>query len=248
VIHDSAILDVTDATFQAEVIERSATTAVVVDLWAPWCGPCKTLGPIIEKVIGEANAGAAEPRVVLVKVNVDENPQISAAFQAQSIPAVHGLKDGKVTASFVGAKPEADVKAFVDALLPAPAELDVGALLAAGDVDSLQKVLESDHGHPVAIPMLAELFVADGKHQGALDLLARIPETDETRRIAALARTGASAAEIEHDKVEVRLGELIDQVKGNDDARQEFVDLLTVLGPEHPSKSSWRRQLSTRLY
>ena len=84
-------LDVTDATFQTEVLDRSQTTPVVVDLWAPWCGPCRQLGPIIEKVVDET-----EGKVVLAKVNVDENPQISQAFRVQGIPAVYALSGGTV--------------------------------------------------------------------------------------------------------------------------------------------------------
>src|ERR1700759_2061725 len=94
-------IDVTDATFEQEVIERSETVPVVVDLWAPWCGPCRTLGPIIEKVIDETGGGGA-----LTKVNVDENPGISQAFGVQSIPLVVALKDGKPVDGFLGAYPE----------------------------------------------------------------------------------------------------------------------------------------------
>src|SRR5215213_8692926 len=110
-------IDVTDATFQTEVIERSQDAAVVVDLWAPWCGPCRTLGPIIEKVVD-----ATEGQVVLTKVNIDENPQIAAAFQAQSIPAVYALRDGRVVDGFIGAYPEEAVRQFVDSLRPSDAE------------------------------------------------------------------------------------------------------------------------------
>ena len=97
--------DVTDATFAAEVIERSTQVPVVVDLWAPWCGPCKTLSPIIERVIADTD-GAVE----LAKVNVDENPQVSQAFQVQGIPAVFAIVDGQVVDHFVGAQGEAFVK------------------------------------------------------------------------------------------------------------------------------------------
>ena len=91
-------VDVTDATFQTEVIDRSMSTAVVVDLWAEWCGPCRTLGPILEKVIDATNGA-----VVLAKVDVDKNPAIAQAFQAQSIPMVVAIKDGRPVNGFVGA-------------------------------------------------------------------------------------------------------------------------------------------------
>src|SRR6188508_175792 len=116
-------VDVTDATFQAEVIDKSMTVPVVVDLWAPWCGPCKTLGPIIEKVIDETDG-----KVVLAKVNVDENPQVSRAFQVQSIPAVYALKDGKVVDGFIGAQPESAVRTFVQSLLPTEEENEIERL------------------------------------------------------------------------------------------------------------------------
>ena len=107
------VIDVTDATFQSDVIEASQTTPVVVDLWAPWCGPCKTLGPILEKVVG-AKGG----KVVLAKVNVDENPAIAQAFRAQSIPMVVAIDKGRPVDGFTGSYPEHFVQEFVDKLLP----------------------------------------------------------------------------------------------------------------------------------
>jgi putative thioredoxin len=106
-------IDVSDATFQAEVIDKSHTTAVVVDLWAPWCGPCRTIGPILEQLTDESNG-----QVILAKVNVDENPAVSQAFQVQSIPAVYAMKDGKVVDGFLGAQPEHMVREFVQRLMP----------------------------------------------------------------------------------------------------------------------------------
>ncbi len=120
-----SMVDVTDATFEEEVLHRSSEVPVVVDLWAPWCGPCRTLGPIIEKVVD-----ATEGAVALAKVNVDENPAISGSFQVQSIPAVFALKDGKVVDGFIGALPEAAVAEFVAKLTPAPSEADL--LVAEG--------------------------------------------------------------------------------------------------------------------
>ena len=113
-------IDVTDATFEAEVIEGSNKAAIVVDLWAPWCGPCKTLTPILEKVIAETNG-----KVVLAKVNVDENPATSQAFQVQGIPAVYALKDGKVVDGFQGAQGEDEVREFVQRLMPSDAEVEI---------------------------------------------------------------------------------------------------------------------------
>jgi putative thioredoxin len=106
-------IDVTDATFQVEVLDRSNSVPVIVDLWAPWCEPCKTLGPILEK-----HCDATNGQVVLAKVNVDENPSISMAFQVQSIPAVFIMKDGAVMDGFVGAKPDHAIKEIVEALIP----------------------------------------------------------------------------------------------------------------------------------
>src|SRR4030095_4418501 len=111
--------DVTDQTFEQDVIERSKTVPVVVDLWAEWCGPCRTLGPIIEKVVGETG-GAVE----LVKVDVDKNPQIANAFRVQSIPAVFAIKDRQVIDQFIGALPEPAVREFVQRLAPQASEAD----------------------------------------------------------------------------------------------------------------------------
>ena len=96
--------DVTDATFETEVVQRSHQVPVVIDLWAEWCGPCKQLGPILEKVIAETNGG-----VELAKVDVDANPAVAQAFRVQSIPAVYAMKDGEVVDAFMGAQGEAQV-------------------------------------------------------------------------------------------------------------------------------------------
>src|SRR5580704_1199163 len=119
-------MDVTDDTFQTAVLARSADVPVVVDLWAPWCGPCTTLGPMLERAVA-----ATEGAVELAKVNVDENPRIAQTFGVQSIPAVFAIKDGKVVDQFIGALPEDQVTAFVQGLAPPASEADT--LVAAGD-------------------------------------------------------------------------------------------------------------------
>ena len=186
-------IDVTDATFQTEVIDRSATTAVVLDLWAPWCGPCKTLGPILEKVVDETGG-----RAVLVKVDIDENPGIAQAFRVQSIPMVVGFKDGQPVDAFMGAQGEHEVREFVQRLLPTQAEDTLADLIEAGDEASLRAALEIDPGNEDAIVLLAELLVEAGESDEALALLARIPESERTRVVAAKARVGF-APDDDHD-------------------------------------------------
>lgn len=238
-----AYVDVTDATFQTEVIDRSAQVPVVVDLWAEWCGPCKTLGPIIEKVIDATNG-----KVVLAKVDVDANPQVGQAFQVQSIPAVYALRDGKVVDGFVGAQPEATVAAWVEALVPSAEESEVAQLVAAGDEDSLRKAIELEPDNAPAITALAALLATsdDGQMRvEALALLAKIPETDETRLIAAQAR--AANPDVPAD-VESKLDGLLRRVKSDEDAKQEYLDLLELMGPTDERTADYRKRLTAELF
>jgi len=236
------MIDVTDATFEADVIEASHDHVVVVDLWAEWCGPCKSLGPILESVIAETDG-----KVVLAKVDVDANPATSQAFQVQSIPAVYALKDGKVLDGFTGAQGEPAVREFIERLLPSDVELEIEQLLAAGDEQSLLQVLERVPDHHVAVPAVAEILIARGENEMALELLQRVPETAEVRQIAASARIGGEAPAAA-DELDAKLTELLDRVKTDEDARQEFVDLLEVMGPADPRTADYRKQLSMRLF
>jgi putative thioredoxin len=235
------IIDVTDDTFETEVLDRSDQVPVVVDLWAPWCGPCRTLGPLIEKVIDETQGAVA-----LAKINVDENPRASATFRVQGIPAVYALRDRQVVNGFVGAQGEDFVREFVGGLLPTTEENAIDELLAAGDEASLRAALEIAPGNGDAICALAELLIGDGRREEALALLERIPETPTTRHLAALARTGDAVPAA--DDVEQRLDSLLGRVKADDDARQEFVDLLEVLGPDDPRTATYRKALTSRLF
>ena len=237
-------IDVTDATFESEVVARSEQVPVIVDLWAPWCGPCRTLTPIIEKVVGETNGKA-----VLVKINIDENPQAAAAFRVQSIPAVYALRDGQVVNGFIGAQGEDAVRIFVEAVLPSASEEKIAALLAAGDEASLRSALELDPGNEAAVVALAELLVGRGEKEEALALLERIPETAETRRVAALARVGDLASNgAVGPEVTGKLDALLDRVKDDEAARQEFIDLLELLGPSDPRTAEYRKALTSRLF
>ena len=234
-----AYVDATDATFQSDVIDRSMTVPVVVDLWAPWCGPCRTLGPILEKVI-DATGG----EVVLVKVNTDENPGVSQAFQVQSIPAVYAIKDGAVVDGFMGAYPEHVVQQFVDSLLTAEGDDTLASLLAEGTEGAFRAALEIEPGNEDAIVGLAELLVARGENEQALQFLARIPETERTRLVAAKARVHP-APDDDHDAT---LTALLDRVKDDDEARQQFVDILELMGPADPRTAAYRRKLTARLF
>jgi putative thioredoxin len=232
-------IDVTDATFQTEVLDRSMSTPVVVDLWAPWCGPCVTLGPIIEKVVGETNG-----EVALEKVNVDENPEIAGAFRVQSIPAVFAVHRGAVVNSFIGALPEHEVRRFVETLGPTEEELELRRLIDAGTEASLQQALEIDPGNEAAILKLAELHVAAGRPDDALALLARVPETDAVRKVAAAARLSTTP----DDDYDAKLVALLDRVKADEAARQEYVDILELMGPDDPRTAGYRKQLTSRLF
>ena len=237
----STAIDVTDATFEQDVLARSDQVPVVVDLWAPWCGPCRTLGPILERVVAETGGN-----VDLVKVNIDDNPGVANAFRVQSIPAVYAIRNRQAVDSFIGALPEPAVRDFVTRLSPPESEAD--RLAAAGDEASLRQALALEPDHRAAVLGLAELLVGDGRTEEALSLLARIPDDAEVRRVAALARLGGDDVVRSDDGLEQRLASLLDRVKHDDAARQEYVDILEAMGPEDPRTSEARRALTARLY
>ncbi len=242
-------IDTTDASFENDVLVRSDTVPVIVDLWAPWCGPCKALSPIIERVV-DATGGAVE----LVKVNVDDNPMIAQSFQTQSIPAVFAIKDRKIVDRFIGALPEAAVREFVDRLLPAPSEAE--QLVAAGDEASLRQALELEPDLPSAVVALAEILVGRGEAEEALALLAKIPDIGDARRVAALARLAVAGAPVVPSgngadgdtELEKHLDALLERAKSDEVARQELVDLIETMDPEDPRRSRYRRALAARLF
>ncbi|NLA35710.1 MAG: tetratricopeptide repeat protein [Actinobacteria bacterium] len=234
------MVDVTDATFQQLVLDRSMHVPVVIDLWAEWCGPCKTLGPFLEAVIAET-AG----RVEFAKVDVDVNPQIANAFKVQSIPAVFAMHQQQIVDQFLGAQPEATVREFVQRLLPTREESEVERLYAAGDEASLRAALELEPTNENVVLALATLLIADGRHGDAEPLLNTIPENAEVRRLRALMRTGLTAGG--SADLFGELDGLLERVKADEEARQRFVDLLEVMGDD-PRVGEYRRKLMTRLY
>ncbi|MCP3990012.1 MAG: co-chaperone YbbN [Actinomycetia bacterium] len=237
------MIDVTDASFETDILQRSMTTPVVVDLWAPWCEPCKTLGPIIEKVVDDTNG-----RVVLAKINVDENPQASAAFRVQSIPAVFAMSDGQVVDGFVGAQPEAKIREFVNGLIAGEMEAELTALVVAGDEASLRRALEIDATHQPAALALAQLLIDQGHPQAAAEVLEPFADDEGAAALLEKARSGALPP-ADRSRIEDRLAALLDSVKADDEARQEFVGLLDELtAGDPPSAAEWRKKLSARLF
>ncbi len=237
--------DVTDATFQAQVVDRSRTVPVVVDLWAAWCEPCRQLTPLLEKAVAETS-GAVE----LAKVDIEKNPGVAQAFRVQSIPAVYAMVEGQVADGFLGAQGEAAVREFVQRLLPTLETTEIERLVAVGDEASLRAALEMESDHADAVTALAALLIDDGRAAEAAELLQRVPETPETRRLAARARVERSGEVPEGGAsgVEAELAQLLVNVKGDEDARRRFVDLLEVLGPDDPRTAAWRMRLSTALF
>ena len=199
------VKDVTAASFMADVIEVSRQVPVIVDLWAPWCGPCKQLGPILEKVVREAKG-----KLRLAKVNIDENPQIAQQFRVQSIPAVFAVAGGRVVDGFVGALPESQVKAFVERLKGEAGE-DEGAaqiaealaeakkLLEAGDVGSASaifgQILQHEPENRAAVGGLARCYLKSGELARAKELIAKVPAEQADDPEIAAARSALELAE-----------------------------------------------------
>lgn len=201
----SWVKDVTDRDFQREVIERSRTVPVVVDLWAPWCGPCKQLGPLLERLAAEGSG-----KWILAKVNVDESPQVARALGVQSIPLVLAFKDGDIVSEFVGAQPETVVRQFVERLVPDEARRLVGEALqlaqrgdTAGAETKLREVLQLFPENATAAVSLAKVLAAGGRDDDAMKVL------DDCTA------TGPAAAEIEQARAALRLR---GGVSGDEDA------------------------------
>lgn len=248
------VIDVSQADFDSEVIQRSAEVPVVVDFWAPWCSPCRQLGPVLEKA-----AAAREGDVVLAKIDTDENPQIASRFAIQGIPAVKAFRDGEVVAEFVGAQGPAQVEAFFDGLVPSETQL----LLDAGDEASLRKVVEREPANVDANLGLARLHYRRGESDAALERLRDAGGGFQAEGLAArieLERSGALGPRIAEAFAKLDAGEheggldiLLDELaaaEGDDKERlrKAIVAVLDELGVEHPLARAARRRLAQALY
>ena len=256
------IYDVTEATFQAEVLERSRTVPVVVDFWADWCAPCHALAPVLERAV-EAHGG----QVVLARVDVDHNPRLAMAFQVQGIPAVKAFLGGQLVDEFVGAQPAAVVQQFVEGLLPSATER---AAEAAAGLDPEQaaarwrEILETDPDNLTARAGLADLALREGRPGDAIELLRPVEHAPEVAGLLAAARLASeaadagsrfatAAAQATDGQPDLALAELLAAVRASageerERARELMLDVFRLLGDDHPLTLRYRRDLTLALF
>jgi len=257
------VIEVTDGTFEALVVEGSKERPVVVDMWATWCGPCRTLGPILEKVAAERQGA-----FVLAKLDVDANPMVAQALGVQSIPTVVAFKDGEPVNGFVGAYPEEAVNQFVDAILPTPAELEVEeaqAEVEEGDLEGAEEdfrdALAKDPQNRDAALGLARLLVERGDLDEASSLLQPlVPDADAERLLATIRVKGwgseppdGPVAQAKALGAQGRWREALDGLLGafpsdRADAHAALLDAFAALGDQDPLVGEYRRKLASALF
>ena len=245
-----SVVEVTEETFASEVIERSHRVPVVVDFWAAWCGPCKALGPVLERLAEEAGGSW-----ILAKVDVDANPRIAAAFEIQGIPAVRAFKGGREVAEFTGALPEPAVRDWLAQLGPSPADIayeEGAALEAAGRLeeaaDQYRRALAEAPAHTEAGTALNRVELAlrsAGLDRSDLERQAGAGDIDATLDLADL--------DAQSGDFDAAFGRLVDalRVTSGDDReriRQRLVALLDVPPPDDPRVSAARRAMASALF
>jgi putative thioredoxin len=257
------VVEVTDATFEQMVIQESAKRPVIVDLWAEWCGPCKSLGPILEKVARERGG-----EFLLAKLDVDANPSTSQAFGVQSIPTVVAFVNGQPVDGFVGAYPEQAVNQFVDAVLPTDAEQEVAEARAeervgdvAGAEEGYREALAADDGNRDARVGLARIVLERGELDEARSLIAPVLPDPDAERIASAIRVaewaklagggnGLDEAKrlASNERWREALEWMLASARDDSDSRDAMVDVFNVLGDEDPLVPEFRRKLASALF
>jgi putative thioredoxin len=240
-------VEVTDADFEQQVLERSTELPVLVDFWADWCQPCHMLTPVIENAVA-----AHEGEVELAKLDVDSNPATAARFGVRGLPTVKAFRDGAVVDEFTGAQPAAVVERFIDELVPSEAD----ELAESDDEDALRRALELDRDHAVARRRLARLLLRRGATEDALELLDNVTGDFVADGLAARARlAGDPEVDAAFDAwdsgdfagaLEGLQAALVDPER-RDLVRRVMVAIFTELGAEHPLAREYRRRLSAAL-
>jgi putative thioredoxin len=263
---ESTVIDVTDADFGARVVEESRRRPVLVDFWAGWCQPCRTLSPILERLAEEKGG-----EFLLAKMDIDANPYTAQQFRVMSIPNVWAFADGKPVDQFVGALPEQSVRQFLDRLLPT--EADRGAAEAAraaesGDVESAEhgfrEALAEDPSNPTAALGLARLLAERGDLEGARGLVTPLLPDPEAERVLAAIRVSEwldadpadplavprrMAAEGRwRDALDGLLGAVAHAPDHRDEARAAMLDVFAVLGDDDPITREYRPKLAAALF
>jgi putative thioredoxin len=250
------VFDVDEATFQQQVIERSRAVPVVVDFWAEWCGPCRQLGPALEKAAQER-----EGKVDLAKLDVDTNQRLATEYRVQGIPAVKAFRDGRVASEFTGAIPPRQVEEFFNRLVPSDAELIAAEAVRSGDEDALRAAVEADPRNVAAVTALARILIARGDHDEALALLEQLPHDFAAAGLAARAWLSKSGLDLDDafsawdagnhatalERLQEAFGEADDD-ESRDRIRQVMVAIFTELGADDPLAREHRRRLATALY
>jgi len=272
------IVDVSESDFEYEVLAYSQQIPVIVDFWADWCGPCKVLGPILEKITQEAQGDFR-----LAKVNVDQNTNLALRYAVRSIPVVKAFKDGKMISEFIGVVPESRIREFIRQIAPTSEDLNLergASLLSMGKSQEAEKtyrlVLENAQNNPTAILGLARSLLLQGKGQESLRLLIDFPPSRELQTAQLLIPLARSLSLLESEDLlpdedpfdpvfinslrlvkrghlEAAMDGLLDILRGNKRyreslARQVMIALLDLSGENNPVTREYRNELSIVLF